>query len=641
MKRQMVFIAWLVWSICAFEVLAQDTVITRTDPVTVDVVESNGATTITIRPGEPEPDPPPKLVPGTVINAAWIKSRGPAPWYLDEPGATYTVVDPLPSAPGTAFVVIAPDVTLDLGGHLVAYGSVPELENWSFENDGGWFGDFMPVVGDYGKREIGHGLRAQEFTDPGQIENIQTVTVPANTSVCFSALYYWQSGTGIARVELETAGETYSAQFNDSTPKGFGYASAVVPVSPVERTFTARVVVDSIAGNLRVDAANVSAYRAAGVFAGPQKWAAGVCPGVERFAGADRCTIKNGRFESVNSGFECYGFRQTRSATTRLENVVYHVGGVNSPAYAIANDATVSGCKIESDVYHTTNRNRMDWAYMGVGGGTITGNTFRGGCHGGIYAKSSTLVADNTFSTETRFTNGFAIMAGGEITRNKIENNTDIWSGRGVAPFTGAHVHDNDIFCRALPRNQEYRGFILGGCYGIQVEQQSLVRINNNRVRVWALNGGQSAALRIGGSGGGSFGLEIYENKFAAMSDGQPGSFARCLKITDGLTVDHAEFRDNIWKTNDAFALAYGGRPGDDKVSATFVNSTIVCPDPLEWGGVVHTFEGGFDRDRDKNYAELTFHNPGGNVEILSNPYLIERRYGFGRPEPRGTVIIE
>ena len=68
------------------------------------------------------------------MTAAWFAAQGPAPYLLTESGTTY-VLDTDITTSSTAFVVGAANVTLDLNGHTVTYGSgaSPVVTNGGFE----------------------------------------------------------------------------------------------------------------------------------------------------------------------------------------------------------------------------------------------------------------------------------------------------------------------------------------------------------------------------------------------------------------------------------------------------------------------------------------------------------------------------
>jgi hypothetical protein len=71
---------------------------------------------------------------GITIDSAWLTQHGRAPYLLDQAGTTYTLATNV-DVSGTAFVVAAPNVTLDLGGHTVTYGDSTPLTvpNGGFE----------------------------------------------------------------------------------------------------------------------------------------------------------------------------------------------------------------------------------------------------------------------------------------------------------------------------------------------------------------------------------------------------------------------------------------------------------------------------------------------------------------------------
>lgn len=62
----------------------------------------------------------------------------PPPWVLDQPGTTYTL-DCDVIAPGTALVLAAPGITLDLSGHVITFDAEPAACTEGFEASGkGW-----------------------------------------------------------------------------------------------------------------------------------------------------------------------------------------------------------------------------------------------------------------------------------------------------------------------------------------------------------------------------------------------------------------------------------------------------------------------------------------------------------------------
>jgi hypothetical protein len=70
------------------------------------------------------------------MEAGWLAERGPGPYLLDRPGATYVLETDVATS-GTAFVIAAGDVTLDLNGHTITYNNAPPIvvPNGGFEAD--------------------------------------------------------------------------------------------------------------------------------------------------------------------------------------------------------------------------------------------------------------------------------------------------------------------------------------------------------------------------------------------------------------------------------------------------------------------------------------------------------------------------
>src|SRR5436305_1516281 len=75
---------------------------------------------------------------GISIDGAWLRKRSPGPYLLDQPNATYTLTTDVHTK-GTAFLVAAADVTLDLNGHEVVYGDSDPVvvPNGGFEEGSG------------------------------------------------------------------------------------------------------------------------------------------------------------------------------------------------------------------------------------------------------------------------------------------------------------------------------------------------------------------------------------------------------------------------------------------------------------------------------------------------------------------------
>ena len=98
--------------------------------VSVSATDSNGATsaiassTIVIAAATVIP-----------IDSAWLQNHGPAPYHLDQAGATYQLQTDV-TVDGTAFIVLNHNITFDLNGHTITYDNSQPITvtNGGFES---------------------------------------------------------------------------------------------------------------------------------------------------------------------------------------------------------------------------------------------------------------------------------------------------------------------------------------------------------------------------------------------------------------------------------------------------------------------------------------------------------------------------
>ena len=72
------------------------------------------------------------------ITQAWLNAQGPGPYYLDQQGETYVLMTDV-TTDGTAFAIIAKDVTFNLNGYTITYNNADPITvfNGSFEQGHG------------------------------------------------------------------------------------------------------------------------------------------------------------------------------------------------------------------------------------------------------------------------------------------------------------------------------------------------------------------------------------------------------------------------------------------------------------------------------------------------------------------------
>ena len=73
-----------------------------------------------------------------VIDSAWLAAQGSAPYVLSQANTTYTLATDV-DVPGTAFVIGAANVVLNLNGHTVTFGDTApvQITNGGFEQGSG------------------------------------------------------------------------------------------------------------------------------------------------------------------------------------------------------------------------------------------------------------------------------------------------------------------------------------------------------------------------------------------------------------------------------------------------------------------------------------------------------------------------
>lgn len=608
------------------------------------------ATVLLVAPG-PESDPPPpsaRTANGTAevrITRQWLQRQGAAPYYLSQPGTRY-VLETDVVVRGTAFVVIADNVTLDLAGHSVFYDHARpvEVKNGSFETDEAWDFSAAPgaerFAGEFLKNQVFDGEYSLKLDEDGFVESTGSVTLQHNTTYALSAMIQ-SHGQGTGFVQL-VAGEevVHEAAWGDENWRGIQHQETVFRTGPDLETCRVRVGVRDASGPCFVDDVRICRYQAFGVFAGPQDWAPDDCPDTSRYGTGNgfRLIGNGGRIcQGADAGQKCHAVSFRRAADMQIEGVALRVAGPETSCLRVPEDAVIRGCQLTSHTRVNGHRDSLLGAVL-EGGREITGNQVTGGMQTGIKAGKGAVVANNRISIRSWYTNGFAINGGHRIVGNTIDNVSGDFGGRGIAPSAGtpddpALVTGNTIRVCERMRNQEYGGAVMGGAYGIQIEKTGNIRVTNNTVEARAVDGVEAHAVRIGGSGGGSTGIEVSSNTIVANSDGQQGSWADCVKLSDGIEFGDLDFHDNTWQTNDGFALTAKG------VRQEFVRSLIELQQPVRtWNDHVYPYASGWDgQDWSGLSAELVFVDPRGDVEYLEGEYRTERRYGF-KPTERGVV---
>lgn len=545
-------------------------------------------------PHEPPPVDPPPVDPlppeqtAVVVDQAWLEENGPAPYYLDQAGASYKL-DVDVTTPGTAFAVIANDVTFDLNGHTITYDDSPAIvvPNNSFESDAGW--DFSAAPGAerhqgvWLNNEVYDGEYSLKFTDTKTNQNVVstgTITLEANTTYAISAMFEYggQGNTGNPGVKgyVRLVGDglpTREVTWVKANWRGIQFQDVGFKTGPTPETYSIHVGIEghaSATSPYYIDDIKIQRKHVMGVLIGAKSGAAERLPGVTRFGTAENCTIKNGTIiQGGDGGVWSHGVLVFRSGGAVVDGMNITVNGANSSAIAgedsKAKVTTITNNTLTSNVRTLTSRDQFNAAVVYGLPGTFTGNTITNGPHAGFVVGGNgppCTISDNTIQLRAKYTNAFALAGtnGSQIFNNIINNGSGEFTSRGIGVRAGidannpTRVFNNVIHVQQLANSQEYEGIPIGGTYGIQMENSRFTEVYGNKVYVY----GREApcyAFRFGPYDNpvGVSDNYVHDNLFVATRFGtevttRSGTFKASF---EGAGSEALRFENNTLETND------------------------------------------------------------------------------------------
>jgi len=168
--------------------------------------------------------------PTITIDADWLAARGNGPYILDQANSTYILATDVRTA-GTAFVVGAAGIVLDLNGHTITYGDAPpvQVRNGGFEE-------------------------GQGRTVPGwDLSDARAASLAGNDSLLFGEQVLRLSHfRGIQRLVSDPI----------AIPKaGHSYTATVTPANPDSRSTLTLTVLDAITGRTLATGTSSAAFR--------------------------------------------------------------------------------------------------------------------------------------------------------------------------------------------------------------------------------------------------------------------------------------------------------------------------------------------------------------------------------------------
>lgn len=557
------------------------------------------------------------------IDQGWLNARGSGPYYLDQQGKTYVLQQDVTTS-GTAFAIIAKDVTFDLNGHTITYDNAPRIvmPNGSFEVGtggiaSGWNFSRAPSAarhqGLWLKNETYEGDYSLKFALPTgnqYVTSTQTITLEANTTYSLSAMFEY-GGAGDTEnpgvkgyVRLTGNGlTTREVYWNSTNWRGIQLREGTFTTGNTQETYSIQVGVEgggalnpATAKPFYIDDIKIQRTNVYGVTASAKDWAAAYYPGLSKWGTGTNAVIKNGSLvQGVDGATRAHGvFIHTVDGVT-VQNLAVTVHGANTSTLFGLDQGTftsrVLGNTLTSNVKTISTRDNFDGAVIYGLQGEIGNNTITNGVHTGIYVPGGTAqnrvssnVYGNAIQLSSRYTNGFGIIAGygSQIHHNTINSGSGTFGARGILAsgelgLSLTKVFSNVIHVQERGSNQEYEGATLGGAYGIQLENAKNVEVYGNDVYAYGRTV-PAYAFRMNSDGGTTSDVYVHDNNFNAIASGAHAATLKFSKIDAG-TV---RFEDNRLNSNDGIVGATNDSYVDLLRSTLSIDAPITDAYPIE-----------------------------------------------------------
>jgi hypothetical protein len=523
------------------------------------------------------------------IDAAWLTQHGTAPYGLDQ-AATQYVLDTDVQADGTAFVIAAPGVTLDLNGHTVTYNNAtgPVVTNPDFDVDPigsttvtGWdtsgAAAATPTVAANTSYLVGDQvLRLSNFTSASGPQSIKSdpISIPfANHTYAASVSMSAPGGTQNSPIGSVVI-SVYRVSDNTllatgSTGGGWNAEGSLATFTPTD-TSPVRLVITVTAltsspTTIDLDHVRLTPSYDYGVIASNEWHFAGYLnlPTAlqNSYWHAASATIMDSLgtgaiIQGAGNGFGCDAIMaQTLTTSLVVTGVNVTVRGDNCSAInaGMHGFATTAATRMITDNTITYSPgsdviNRMSSSAVincgrSRGDVTIRGNTLTGVPQTGIVITSddptrSNLIQDNTLTGDVVVSNGYMIAVANasnvQILGNTIQTSDPGESGQGI---------DLDELASSNASNIEVAG--------------NTVTVQSNPYREYGASL-PARALRVRNDAGsdstGSFvGLSVHDNTFVGYTDDGLASQAYAAWVTLHNNPGASAPNSNIKFTNNLF----------------------------------------------------------------------------------------
>jgi hypothetical protein len=555
------------------------------------------------------------------IDRAWLAARRP-PYVLDRPGQQYVLVQDV-VAEGTAFVVAAEGVVLDLDGHRVVYGDGPAVEvpNGGFEEGRerdvpGWELARAPgaIVAPNENHLFGtRVLRLKEVSTPQRIMS-GPVTLPRGPHT-YAATITPAHGTYEAKVVITVVdadnSRTLASAESRSVERGFACVAHFSPGS----TRRVRLVVDVApppgkSETIDLDGAAIFRSYDYGILA-TRTWS-GELPGwsnlppqlEESYRRAARLTVRGGKVvQGRAGGYGSYAFYADSLPGLVLDGDETHVTGMDSGsvlATQTSGEVIIRRCTFRETIAAIGDRMR-NFASLALekneGSLLVEKNTILGSPQVGILLgfngpKSRVIVRDNEVRQRTVVTNGYGItlvsLHDFEIAGNRIlpENGRGLnVDGYSAEPTRSGSIHDNEVdvqegLNREEPERVEVRALRLrnnvdevGPHRDLKLTKNTFTARARPGAGQWAFGGWISYENKADAMD--DAGIVIEQNTFRAISESSDEGYRAYALMLDPIAAGiHPRIVDNLLESNDV-SLGIGGPSGGDTGALTLVANVL------------------------------------------------------------------
>ena len=494
------------------------------------------------------------------ITKAWLARHGPGPYLLDSAGYTYRLMEDI-RTDGTAFIVGAANVTLDLNGHKVIYGDAPPIavRNGGFEEGSsptdvpGW--DLSGAPGATRTAALAGMWGAWMLHVPSVNVTRRVVSepvmVPGGNHTYIATIA--TRGKDILEVRLNVIDARTGKVLGQMTAKSavWGYG----PVTPFSIAAPGSVKLQieieptpGATGTMDLDFAVVAAADECGIIASPAPWGFPPYLKTARITAATprtkNFTLRNGTLTQGQSrGYAGASVDCKLLDGIKIDKVTAFVNGIDTVNInaGYAANITIDDCTLRADIERITNRQANFAAIILVknrGNIAVRGNTILDYPQQGITVTENAPggkieIVKNIIKQRAIVTNGYGISLTGVhdfvITHNQISpvNGRGIMlDGWGKVPTDNGDIAHNEISVYEKPNLE----------YGASLAVTAL------RIRNWK---GQSYHRR----------LHIHDNVFAARTDEKGVQCAIGMRITQQSSAAAGD-PHNVIENNRFTALA-------------------------------------------------------------------------------------